>query len=85
MVEDLEMYLLSFEAGGALNSGAHFPKTEEYITVTEGKVRISAGDNTTELEAGDFASYHCDIDHSIENLNNGPSTVHLVVRFNKRN
>jgi len=83
MVEDLEMYLLSFEPEGALASKAHFPKTEEYVTVITGRVRVTAGENTTELETGDFASYHCDIDHSIENLNDGPSTVHLVVRFNK--
>lgn len=84
MVEDLEMYLLTFEAGGQLNSGAHFPKTEEYVTVIEGTVKITAGDNTTVLHSGDFASYHCDIDHSMENIGEGPATAHLVVRFNKR-
>ena len=83
MVEDLEMYMLSFKKGGALFSSAHFPKTEEYVTVISGKVRITAGDNSTELEAGDFASYHCDINHAIENTADGPSEVHLVVRFNK--
>lgn len=84
MVEDLEMYLLTFEKGGSLDSAPHFPKTEEYVTVIDGHVQIKAGDNTTDLQTGDFASYHCDIEHSIENLSDGPSTVHLVVRFNKR-
>ena len=84
MVEDLEMYLLTFEEGGRLNSGAHFPKTEEYVTVIQGSVSVSAGENTTELQAGDFASYHCDIDHALVNTGGGPATVHLVVRFNKR-
>jgi transcriptional regulator with XRE-family HTH domain len=83
MVEDLEMYLLTFEKGGSLVSSAHFPKTEEFATVISGKVRISAGENATELDAGDFANYHCDINHSIENTADGPSIVHLVVRFNK--
>lgn len=83
LVEDLEMYLLSFERGGTLTSAPHFPKTEEYITVIEGKIRIRAGENSTELEAGDFATYHCDIEHSIENISAGKSTVHMVVRFNK--
>ena len=84
MVEDLEMYLLTFKEGGVLNSAAHFPKTEEYLTVIDGKVRIHAGENTTELEAGDFASYHCDIEHSIENISLGKATIHMVVRFSKR-
>ena len=83
LVEDLEMYMLSFEKGGTLTSAPHFPKTEEYITVIEGKVRIRAGENSTELEAGDFATYHCDIEHSIENIFNGTSSVHMLVRFNK--
>lgn len=48
-----------------------------------GRVRISAGDNVTELEAGDFISYHCDVDHSIENLSKEPAVVHMVVRFHK--
>ena len=84
LVEDLEMYLLVFEEGGELSSAAHFPRTEEYLTVFEGKVRVQAGENTTELEPGDFATYHCDIEHSIENIYSGRSTVHMVVRFNKK-
>ena len=83
MVEDLEMYLLTFEPGGALQSGAHFPKTEEYLTVFVGEIRVTAGDNVTELEAGDFVSYHCDIEHTIENTGDSQAQVHLVVRFNK--
>lgn len=83
LVEDLEMYLLTFEAGGGLNSAPHFPGTEEFLTVFEGKVKVSAGDNVTDLEAGDFISYHCDVEHSIKNLSNSASTIHLVVRFNK--
>ncbi|MBT3273610.1 MAG: helix-turn-helix transcriptional regulator [Spirochaetales bacterium] len=84
LVEDLEMYLLTFEKGGSLDSAPHFPRTKEYVTVIDGTVRIRAGENTTELNAGDFATYHCDIEHSMENLSDGPATVHLVVRFNKR-
>ena len=78
MVEDLEMYLLTFEPGGSLNSAPHFPRTEEYLTVFTGSVRVTAGDNVTDLSAGDFASYHCDIEHTIENT---VAQVHLVVRF----
>ncbi len=84
MVEDLEMYLLTFEQGGTLRSAPHFPRTEEYLTVISGRVRVTAGDNVTELSAGDFSSYHCDIEHSIENLYDGQSVIHLVVRFNKQ-
>jgi transcriptional regulator with XRE-family HTH domain len=85
MVEDLEMYLLTFGRGGALRSAPHFPKTEEFLTVIEGAVRVRAGDRDAELHAGDFIRYQCDVDHDIENRFDGASVVHMVVRFHKRN
>ncbi|MBN2049089.1 MAG: helix-turn-helix transcriptional regulator [Spirochaetales bacterium] len=85
MVEDLEMYLCTFTPGGNLNSSPHFPKTEEFLTVLSGKIRVTAGDNITECEAGDFIAYHCDLPHSIANIGDSDAVVHMVVRFNKRN
>lgn len=83
MVEDLEMYLLTFKAGGALHSAAHFPRTEEFVTVIRGHLRVTAGDNASDLREGDFVRYHCDIPHSIENVGRGDAHIHMVVRFNK--
>ena len=79
------MYLLTFAEGGTLRSAPHFPGTEEFLTVISGSVRVSAGENLEELSEGDFVSYHCDIEHGIENLGDGQAVVHLVVRFNKSN
>ncbi len=84
MVEDLEMYLLTFSSGGALRSAPHFPQTEEFLTVISGNVRVRAGDRDAELGEGDFIRYQCDVDHDIENIADGPSVVHMVVRFKKR-
>jgi len=85
MVEDLEMYLCTFKPTGNLDSSPHFPKTEEFLTILKGKVRVAAGSNVTECEAGDFITYHCDIEHSITNIGDGDALVHMVVRFNKPN
>ncbi len=84
MVEDLEMYLLSFEPHAALRSGAHFPRTEEFLTVIDGAVRVTAGDNVSDLGEGDFITYHGDVEHVIENLGKRCATVHMVVRFHRR-
>jgi transcriptional regulator with XRE-family HTH domain len=84
MAEDLEIYLLTFDKGSELNSKAHANKSEEYITVLEGRVRVEAGENVTDIKAGDFIMYHCDVDHSIRNISDGPSKIHLVVRFFKK-
>ncbi len=82
MVGDLEMYIIAFEEGARLASEAHFPKTEEFLTVLEGAVRVTAGENSTDMKKGDFITYHCDIDHTIENLGNTPAVIHMVVRYN---
>jgi len=84
MVEDLEMYLLDFAPGGSLESSPHFPRTEEFLTVIRGKIRVTAGENVTDLETGDFITYHCDIDHSIENIGKDSAEVHMVVRFHRK-
>ncbi len=85
MAEDLEMYYVTFQPRGVLRSEPHFPNTEEFLTIIKGSVRVAAGDNTSDLQAGDFITYHCDVAHSIENLTDGPAEVHMVVRFNRRN
>lgn len=85
LVEDLEMYLVTFGRGGALRSAPHFPHTEEFLTVVSGSVRVRAGDRDATLEQGDFIRYQCDVDHDIENLSEQESLVHMVVRFHKRN
>lgn len=81
LVEDLEMYLLTFSPRGELRSHPHFPKTEEFLTVFEGRIRVRAGERVEELGSGDFIRYQCDVDHDIENIGDGEAVVHMVVRF----
>ena len=84
MAEDLEIYILNFEPKAVLRSVQHAPLTEEFITVLKGRIRVTAGDASTDLRAGDFVMYHCDIDHTIENVSNSAAEIHMVVRFNKK-
>ncbi|MFP4205793.1 MAG: helix-turn-helix domain-containing protein [Spirochaetaceae bacterium] len=81
LVEDLEMYLLTFSVGGELKSRPHFPGTEEFLTVINGRIRVRAGERVEELGEGDFIRYQCDVDHDIENLGDDEAVVHMVVRF----
>ncbi|MFW6313025.1 MAG: helix-turn-helix domain-containing protein [Spirochaetota bacterium] len=84
MAEDLEIYLLGFDPGAELVSGPHAPRTEEFLTVLEGRVRVDAGEKTTELARGDFIVYHCDVDHVIANPFGEPARLHMVVRFHRK-
>ncbi|MFP4179090.1 MAG: helix-turn-helix domain-containing protein [Spirochaetaceae bacterium] len=83
LVEDLEIYTLTFEPGGRLESSPHFSRTEEFLTIIEGEVDVRAGSQQALLRAGDFINYHCDCEHSIRNTHGGISMVHMIVRFNE--
>ncbi len=84
MAEDLEIYILTFDKSSLLHSKPHEPKSEEYLTVLEGAVRVKVGTSESELHAGDFIIYSCDVDHLIENIYNGISRIHMIVRFSKK-
>lgn len=84
MAEDLEIYILTFNKGSSLHSKPHEPKSEEYLTILEGSVRVKAGTRESELHKGDFIIYNCDVEHSIENIHNGSSRIHMIVRFSKK-
>lgn len=85
LVEELEMYLLTFEGGAMLASDPHFAGTQEFLTVVSGTVTVSVGEHTATLKAGDFLMYHCDIEHVITNTGSKDAVVHMVVRFSAAN
>ncbi len=84
MSEDLELYTLSFKSGAVLSSIPHYPETEEYLTVLDGKVKVTAGKKSTVLNEGDVLLYQCDIEHIIENLSDKDSRIYMVVRFARK-
>ena len=84
MAEDLELYILTFQPNAILTSSPHYPDTEEFLTVLDGKIKVSAGKNSSILKKNDVLIYQCDVDHSIKNLSSKESKVYLVVRFAKK-
>lgn len=81
MVEDLEIYLVSFDPNAALKSEPHYEGSQEFLTIIKGAVSVAAGDNTAKLKKGDFIIYNCDIPHEIVNDSPQPAVVHMVVRY----
>ena len=84
MIEDLEMYLISFKPGSSLDSEPHFPGTEEFITLLDGEIEVTAGNNVTSMHKDDFLTYHSDIEHKIENKGRTDAHLHMVVRYRKK-
>jgi len=83
MIDDLEMYLITFEPESELKSLPHFHGTEEFLTLLEGELLVIAGESNTVMNKGDFLAYHSDIDHSITNTGASKAVLHMVVRYKK--
>ena len=71
----LEMYFVTLSPGAKHYSEPHPAGCEEYVLVTRGKIRVTSGENTAELAAGDFLAYQGDLPHSLENI--GPETAEI--------
>jgi len=79
--KDVEFYEVLLQPGGALRSAAHFEGTREFLTVQKGRVTIVSGDETTELNRSDSASYRADVPHEIRNSSRAAAQVFLVVIY----
>ena len=77
----LEFYHLTFAEKSSLSSDAHYPGSEEIITVISGKVKVTVRDRSTILQSGDVLRFACDLPHSITNCASGNSILHMIVRF----
>lgn len=79
--KDVEFYQVRLKPGGTLKSAPHFQGTREFLTVEQGKIRVSSGTEKSELNRGDSASYRADVPHVLENLGKSDATVFLVVIY----
>lgn len=75
-----EVYELSFDAGGVLDSDPHGAGTREHLTVIEGRVIVRAAHSEDRLGPGDSARYPADGPHAIA-ADAGPARALLIVRF----
>lgn len=76
--KDVEFYELVLRPGGVLSSAPHFEYTREFLTIEKGSVRVTSGDQTSELHRGDSAHYPADVSHKIENIGRGEAVGFLV-------
>ena len=57
-------------------SAAHAPGTIEHVHVAAGTIRVTVGDETADLSAGDSCSCRTDVPHGVENPD--PATEALI-------
>ncbi|RED14049.1 HTH-type transcriptional regulator SutR [Pontivivens insulae] len=73
-----ELYDLTFQSGGVLDSQPHGTGAQEHLTVLDGRIVVTSGEATEMLEPGDTAHYPADVPHAIRA--EGTARAFLVVR-----
>jgi XRE family transcriptional regulator, regulator of sulfur utilization len=74
-----EVYDLSFATGGELVSDPHGPGCREHLTVLEGALSVTSGDDEERIGPGDTARYAADRPHAIR-AEGGAARALLVVQ-----
>lgn len=78
-VGEHEVYDLSFAAGAALVSEPHSAGCREHLTVIEGQLSVTSGEEHSTLAAGDTARYPADRPHAIR-AGDAPARAILIVQ-----
>lgn len=76
-----ETFRVELLPGGTRSSDAHFPGTEEFVTVYKGTIIITAGDESYTLHEGDSIRYRADAPHSYTNPGPGTTDIHMVIFY----
>lgn len=79
-VGDHEVYDLAFAAGGKLESASHSSGCSEHLTVIEGHLRVTSGDDSVEIGQGDTARYFADRQHAIYEVAGTVARAILIVQ-----
>lgn len=77
--ERYEWYELLFRPGGTLESQAHAKGTREHLTVLEGRLTVTAGEDRVDLGTGDTARYAADVAHAIRAVGDTVARALLVM------
>ncbi len=80
--ELLEWYDLVLLPMGSLESKAHAKGMREHLTVLEGTVEVTSGDQIVEVTEGATARYPADLPHAIRNRRNKRARALLVMTTN---
>jgi transcriptional regulator with XRE-family HTH domain len=75
-----EWYDLVFQPQGSLESQPHARGMREHLTVLEGALEVTAGDDVVEVPEGATARYAADVPHTIRNAGPGPARALLVMK-----
>jgi len=80
-IDKIELYLLTFDPKGKLESDGHFDGTEEILSILSGNFKIKVPDKSAEISKGDSIRYKADTSHNIINMDNKQGECILMVKY----
>jgi XRE family transcriptional regulator, regulator of sulfur utilization len=80
-ISQIEMYELRLSARGRHTSESHGPGTRELVVVLNGALRLTVGDHTDELTAGDAVVFNANLPHVYENPGTSEARYHDVLVY----
>src|SRR6478735_3429683 len=80
-VSEIEMYELTLAARSRHASEPHGAGTKELVVVLSGALRMTVGENTDELGAGDSVVFDANLPHVYENPGNAEARYHDVIIY----
>ena len=79
-----ETYRIVISPNGFLQAQPHISGSEEYITVVEGSVEITVGENLYCLNKGDSISFKADTVHSYKNTGMNEAALSMIIYYRSR-
>ncbi|MBL4739482.1 MAG: helix-turn-helix transcriptional regulator [Sneathiella sp.] len=83
LVNEIEWYELRLKPGGTLLSEPHTPRTKEHLTLLEGELELTTGDETGIVKQGETARYRADRPHCITNKTDKEARALLVMMIGR--
>lgn len=78
-----ETYRIVIKPQGSLQAQPHLQGAEEFITVFEGSVAITAGDKTYNLNTGDSIRFKADVPHAYYNGGSTDTVLSMLIYYDK--
>ena len=80
-ISQIEMYELRLSARSRYASDAHGPGTRELLVVLNGALRLTVGDRSDDLAAGDSVVFNANLPHVYENPGASEARYHDVIIY----
>lgn len=82
--KQFETYRIEIKEGGYLQAQPHLGGAEEYITVFDGKVEITADSEVFQLNRGDSLRFKADVSHSYKNTGLTTAYLSMIIYYSNK-